>query len=408
MKIFLSSTIESQKIFIHLTKIAGVIAIFSNTACMQKPDASNLKIDAGQSINTTSKNKVEGVFFSMTQKQGSSSGGACTGTAVSTTTAITAAHCVVKKGEPIDKDTGKVNGKQYCISNSIYKKVCSTEIYAHPDYVKLEKQDGKGTDFAWVVFPQGTFKYIFSMNAGTVEVGDQVVFVGYSEAKLASSNNGSKRFGWNRVERLLASDRNDIFSRYGGKFENVAVSPGDSGGPMLKNCQVTGVASRMTEGGQKQSIHTNLTHPDSVATLKAAGGGAYFCGISGSDESFCPAAITYKPQQNFTTSSREFPCVVDAAQTLPEPQPDASPSNTGPDQSSSPQPQPQSQPQSQPQTVPQQQSKPPASTGHLDCNKDYLTIRKGGQGICLNRSSGFCYRYGNRDVLYGQGRVACN
>lgn len=373
------------------------------TSCMQLDDSARVKIDAGQSINSSSANKVEGVFYSMTQKIGSSSGGACTGSAVSTTTAITAAHCVVNRGDKINPDTGKVDGKQYCISNSIYKKVCSKEIFAHPAYLKLESQGGKGTDLAWVVFPEGTFKYIFSMNTAGLAVQDQVVLVGYSEAKLSDPSKGSKRFGWNRVEKLLEKDRMDIFTRYGGKFDNVAVSPGDSGGPMLKNCQVTGVASRMTEGGQKQSIHTNLTHPDSMTMLKAATSGAYFCGLSGNDANYCPPSITYRPLANASPSLKDFPCAVDspAAQNSETPPIATNPPNPAPEETPAPIVPPQIDSPRPPQ-VP-----PPSSSDLLDCNKDYRSIRQGGRGVCLNRSSGFCYRYANRDVQYGLGRVSC-
>ena len=391
------------------TRNLGLLTVLTYTACVPTNEGSRIKIDAGQSINSSSTNKVEGVFYSMTQKIGSSSGGACTGSAVSTTTAITAAHCVANPGDRIDPQTGKIEGKQYCINNAIYKKVCSKEIYAHPDYLKLESQDGRGTDFAWVVFPEGTFKYVFSMNSGAVAVGDQVVFVGYSEAKLNDPSKGSKRFGWNKVEKLLERDRLDIFTRYGGKFDNVAVSPGDSGGPMLKNCQVTGVASRMTEGGQKQSIHTNLTHPESINTLKAASSGAYFCGLSGNDANYCPPATTYKPIANASPASKDFPCVVDspAAPNSDTPPIAVNPPSPAPQEIPAPVPAPAPviPPQSEPSRPPQ--TPPPSSAAQLDCNKDYRSIRQGGNGVCLNRSSGFCYRYANRDVQYGVGRVSC-
>jgi hypothetical protein len=148
------------------------------------------------------------------------------------------------------------------------------------------------------------------MNTNGLNVGDSVVLIGYSEEKLSDKSKGTKRFGYNKVSRLLASDRNDIFTNYGGNFQNVAVSPGDSGGPIFKNCQITGVASRMTDdSSEKQSIHTNLTHPNNVAVLKSIKN-AYFCGISGDDQSSCPAASAYTPKLGLTANSKDFPCVV--------------------------------------------------------------------------------------------------
>jgi V8-like Glu-specific endopeptidase len=280
--------------------------------CKSLNPLSRTKIDSGESINQSSQNKVEGVFHTFTKKAGTSSGGACSGTAVSTNTAITAAHCLYDRGDQVDKNTGKISGKQYCISNAIYKDVCSSELYVPTIYPRLEQSGGRGTDLGWVVFPEGTFKYFFPMNAGTLSVGDNIVMVGYSEEKLADKGNGSKRFGWNQVTSFQTAARSDIFTRYDSRFENVAVSPGDSGGPLIHNCLVSGVASRMTEESNKKSIHTNLTHPDNAALLKSGIGGAYFCGLSGSDPTHCPQEAMYAPKPGVGKTSRDFPCYVPA------------------------------------------------------------------------------------------------
>lgn len=306
---------------------ATIVGLTASTACKDLEPTSRVKIDSGESINQQSSNKVDGVFFTMTKKTGGSSGAACSGTAVSTTTAMTAGHCVFDTGDQVTKE-GKILGKQYCVSNSLYNKLCSSEIYINPSYIQHAKKADGGHDFAWVVFPPGTFKYFFRMNTSGLNVGDSVVLIGYSEEKLSDKSKGTKRFGYNKVSRLLASDRNDIFSNYGVNFQNVAVSPGDSGGPIFKNCQITGVASRMTDGtSKKQSIHTNLTHPSNVAVLKSFKN-AYFCGISGDDQSSCPAASTYTPKLGLTTNSKDFPCVVADAKPNQSPGPAPTPAPT--------------------------------------------------------------------------------
>jgi V8-like Glu-specific endopeptidase len=280
--------------------------------CKSLNPLSRTKIDSGESINQSSKNKVEGVFHSFTKKSGAGSGGACTGTAVSSNTAVTAAHCLYDRGDQVDKTTGKISGKQYCISNAIYKDLCSSELYVSALYPKLEQSGGRGTDLGWVVFPEGTFKYYFPVNAGTLSIGDEILMVGYSEEKLADKSNGSKRFGWNKVSSFQTTARSDIFTSYVSKFENVAVSPGDSGGPLMKECLISGVASRMTEETNKKSIHTNLTHPDNAVLLKSGIGGAYFCGLSGSDPARCPTEAMYVPKPGVNKTSRDFPCYVPA------------------------------------------------------------------------------------------------
>jgi hypothetical protein len=42
-----------------------------------------------------------------------------------------------------------------------------------------------------------------------------------------------------------------------------------------------------------------------------------------------------------------------------------------------------------------------------ECNLDYGKIRSGGSGVCLNGSSGNCYRFSGGDVRYGSGSVSC-
>lgn len=303
-------------------------------SCKSLNPISRTKIDAGESINQSSQNKVEGVFHTFTKKAGASSGGACTGTAVSTSTAITAAHCLYDRGDQVDKNTGKISGKQYCVSNAIYKDVCSSELYVSALYPRLEQSGGRGTDLGWVVFPEGTFKYFFPMNAGALSVGDEILMVGYSEEKLSDKSNGSKRFGWNRVSSFQTAARSDIFTNYASRFENVAVSPGDSGGPLMKECLVSGIASRMTEEANKKSIHTNLTHPENVALLKSGIGGAYFCGLTGGDPFQCPPEAMYVPKPGVNKTSRDFPCYVPALAQ-----------NSAPDSSAAPAPQ---QPQASP------------------------------------------------------------
>lgn len=334
-----ASALRASSILILLTLVS---------ACKDMSPSSRIKIDSGEFIHQGSTNKVEGVFYSFTKRVGASSGGACTGTAVSTTTAITAAHCVLDGGDRIDKETGKVSGKQYCITNSLYKDVCSSEIYARPEYPQLESSGGRGTDLAWVVFPEGTFKYIFPVNAEPLQIGDEVILVGYSEAKMPDKSKGSKRFGWNRVSSFASSARSDIFSNYSSRFEGVAVSPGDSGGPLMKECKVSGIASRMTEESNKKSIHTNVTNPDNAATLKASSA-AYFCGLTGNDPRFCPPDAMYVRKSGITSASKEFPCVVPSLDQSAN-------NNAGP--VDPPQPQPQPQPAPQPPLQPNPQPAP--------------------------------------------------
>jgi V8-like Glu-specific endopeptidase len=275
-------------------------AVVATQSCKQTRVDSRVKIDSGESLGGDAPNKADGVFYTITN------GSACSGSAVSTNTAVTAAHCVYSPGEFIGPN-GEISGKNFCIQNAVYKKVCSSKIFVNPDVRRAPDFSG-GFDTAYVVFPEGTFKSFFRVNTTKLNVGDEVVLVGYSEYNLPDSSKGSKRFGYNNISSLLESHQADIFSTYNGGFEGVGVSPGDSGGPMLKACAVTGVASRMT-GGAKQNIHTNLTHPKTVEFLKKSAEG-YFCGLSGDDADRCPPEVAYGPVAGASPKSKIFPCDV--------------------------------------------------------------------------------------------------
>jgi hypothetical protein len=143
----------------------------------------------------------------------------------------------------------------------------------------------------------------------TVDVDDPVVLVGFSPDNLADASKGSKRFGWNMIDRIRDDDRNEIWTSYRRKFTGAGISPGDSGGPLLKDCKVIGVASGASYFAGKTGWHTNLTNADNRKTLqKAALQGAYFCGLTGNDPLKCPPTALYRKIRNFTPYSREFPC----------------------------------------------------------------------------------------------------
>lgn len=292
-----------------------IVAVASSCSSQTNQNSSRTKIDSGTNITSSSPNKIDGVFFTTTASAGT--GSKCTGTAVSTNTALTAAHCVYN-GSPVDA-RGRIVGSQYCVSNSIYQNVCSDEIYVNPRFPAHAARADGGHDTAYVVFPEGTFKSYFKVNSNLeVAVGDSIVLVGYSKFHLPDPSQGSKRFGYNTVTTLQRNAQNDIWSRYRSRFEDVGVSPGDSGGPLFKACEVTGVASRMTDNSpNKQNIHTNLTHPNTVAFLKSSQTG-YFCGLSGSDERYCPIDKVFVLREDLWGKSKEFPCSVGVPSTSPQ------------------------------------------------------------------------------------------
>lgn len=323
-----------------LSVLVVIIACKSET-----PTKSRVKLDDGEYITKDSVNTADGTFRSFTHIKGESSGGACTGTAVSTTTVITAGHCVMhvhqdgvdQNGRPIDtrptdnydKNTGLVTNKEFCVTNKLYNRVCSDKLYVNLGYPAAAHVSGTA-DSAYVVFPEGTFQTYHAFNTDGFTVGDRVLLVGYStgdlsEAEQAKYPNGVKRFGYSKIAKFSHEEQDDIITNHTKSFEGVGLSPGDSGGPMMKDCKVIGVASRSAlDLNPKFGIHTNLAHNSEIQFLKnPKDPGAYFCGITGNDPKFCPQDKLAKTNPN--AGEKEFPCLMGVNSN---PTPDQNQNNT--------------------------------------------------------------------------------
>ena len=268
---------------------------------------SEAKIDSGIYIGATSTNKVPAVVWI----------GNCTATAVSDNTLVTAAHCVEQMG--ID-ESGKVNG-QICVQSGAARGKCSDSLWMPAEYMSPPSANLKYKwDVAVGVFPRGTFANFFPVQTTAAAVGQEAVLVGYSDDNQTEEGKGSKRWGRNRVDELRGGVT--IITSYLGSSDGVAVSPGDSGGPLFVGCKLTGVASRMSEGESgKISLHTNLTIAENSSWLGALEQkGGYICGVSGADSQRCAsnglAALTSNPAQE-NNGSAGFPCAPGTSTTLP-------------------------------------------------------------------------------------------
>lgn len=244
----------------------------------------------------------------------------CTATAVSHNTLLYAAHCS-------DAQTGR-NGRinqKICVRKNLANEdssaigACADAVYIHPNY---RGGSDFSADVAVAVFPDNTFKNYFPVQANAPKIGSKVFMVGFSSENLDESGKGSKRWGYNQI-RSIDSDSAFITS-YRNTIDGVAVSPGDSGGPLFSDCKVVGVASRMGTGGTKYSLHTNITIQTNVAWMQTLQReeGAKFCGLSGVYDSSCnPAQMGgWDSKLQNSTQSQEFPCApssdMDPSQSL--------------------------------------------------------------------------------------------
>lgn len=194
---------------------------------------------------------------------------ACTATAVSDSTIITAAHCMGDLSYVDD------NGVEHAARN----------------YLASEKVDA-----AVVVFDKGTFKAHSSVMKGNPQVGDVLVMVGYGQFDYINNlpPDGLKRVGRNYIRGFANRSGTTLFHRMdSGDYlhyrsaieintpvgEDSMTGRGDSGGPMFINGELAGCtsfgATRETIAGNFQLINepnpdnskiyeydTNLTSPD--------------------------------------------------------------------------------------------------------------------------------------------------
>lgn len=278
-----------------------LLTTFAASACSARKDYSDadLKIDAGWHVGEggTNDHTIPGVMFI----------GMCTSTAVSDNTLLFAGHCL---GEALFQGDGR--GKmpnRICIeSGTLSKGACAESVWVPPSW---DQYRDFHQDVAVAIFKRGTFKRYFEVNdEGSIKVGDKMVLVGYSQHNLDAGAKDSKRWGFNTISSFDGEDV--IITQYGGNGLKVAVSPGDSGGPIFKDCKVSGVASRMDEQAYpKRGLHTNTTNRDNVAWLKSLRKeGAEFCGYADSKKEFCDESVRAQPRDVADDGQGQpaFPC----------------------------------------------------------------------------------------------------
>jgi hypothetical protein len=147
----------------------------------------------------------------------------------------------------------------------------------------------------------------------------EVVMVGFAPLSAGQTKLDTKRWGYNSIAGV---DReSSIVSVYGKSAHAVAVSPGDSGGPMFSDCKVIGVASRMVvfesesdSSSRKISLHTNITTQQNLSWLRTLQReeGAHICGLSGVDNSLCRSSRLLSKQETLAQGRQveEIPCAV--------------------------------------------------------------------------------------------------
>ena len=214
-------------------------------------------------INGKLTNKYPGVVL-LAREEGEYIVSRCTGTFVSDSTVITAAHCVG------DSQTSMLVFVEDCAGGSDPVIANSTAVYHHG--FTAEDFDAAVTpaaqnnlfklDLAIVTFPPETATTFRELSAKRVDVDDEVHFVGFGVEfapdhrdadKTIKFENIKKREGRNTVTEesmtyakgtdniAIIYDRNLAVSQAKGEYSNIA--QGDSGGPLFLGDNLAGVTS---------------------------------------------------------------------------------------------------------------------------------------------------------------------
>jgi hypothetical protein len=173
--------------------------------------------------------------------------GGCTGTFVSDTTLIYAAHCL------------KASGNRAIVRSPFIAETSNT--FMHPSY------NGIGAnDIAVAIFADGTAGNFRSFYRGSRSRGTEIHMVGWgcdSTDPKRGKKEGRNRLDSSRGGVLISSSRQ---TNWGQKGSDVSVCPGDSGGPLFINDKLAGVTSFHRYG--RGSGHPDLQYASNMSFLK--------------------------------------------------------------------------------------------------------------------------------------------
>jgi|688.fasta_scaffold262213_1 hypothetical protein len=359
------------------------------SACKSRAEnESRVKVVNGTDISANGFPAVVRIAF----EQGNRSA-MCTATWVSDRVLLTAAHCV----EGADRSPNRLS-----VVDGTGTGQRAIRVISHPTYTP---DCGNCYDIAVAVFKEKASPFYIPVALTQAQVGDPLTIIGYGNINhLTQKGSGTKRQGTNKVSAIDYRGRVDFVglmepSGNEGKGTGIDVtnSQGDSGGPMLIKSRVQGVSSSVNTGPNNRNVghYESVRAPAVSAWLtKLAASGVYILGFSAGTESITATDTTVNGGDSDTPVTPPIPSNNDE---VPPPAPQVEPDVPGT-------PDPQPAPNPTPKPLP---SPAPGGGKLLDCNRDYVKIRQGGQGVCQNSSSGFCYRYSGGDVRYSEGRTNC-
>lgn len=249
--------------------------------------------------------------------------GSCTGTAVSSSTIMTAAHCVKGKGTNRSSFGRSLRefGLEVCLSrdDSQPEAVCSSLVYFDARF------DGNEFDLSWVGFPIGTFMDFYEIASVQPSTGQTLVAVGYGPGSFGGPP--ILRYGLTSISSIDSSRGDGVFlSQYNTvpEFDEIKLVPGDSGGPVLNQCKISGVASKSRNDNKNEYVdlarQRDLLRGVSGNVDSRTDAYVHFCGLSvvyddQLRDRLCPAAGLNVSMFPIESARDQFPCSRQAIST---------------------------------------------------------------------------------------------
>lgn len=234
-------------------------------------------LDVGSTVKVTNGQEIPlSEYPSVVLLYDSEAGSICTGTFVTETMVITAAHCTM--GGKVDAN-GNVDLTLYIIEIQDAAEKKAEIIGTSTKVVRNTEWDSNGGnvnryDLGLVFFEPGVAKGVSEIASVPAQSGDDFVIVGYglnTSSQSDSSSAGIKRVGENSISSISGgfiqfTGKNDTTT---GDGTDVSAGSGDSGGPLFINGDVAGVTSGGGWGGfgRTRSLYIDLHSSTSKAFL---------------------------------------------------------------------------------------------------------------------------------------------